>query len=470
MAPSRKSAPGPAVPKRKLDEASGLGKDGPKTIKGAGKGKRVTLRDTDSAAQSGDALIVVGGCAQDTSEDRLTDGAEPSAVDALTETGVKLPLAIGAVLPTMWRDGKYRLAVVIERRQLPSEQQTEETDHEYYMHFEGCNRRMDEWKGLADMNLIEHEADLRKGLKRKLATLEDDEEHHGFSAQALKEHDEYTKVKNVERIELGRYEMDTWYFSPLPDKFKDCKKLYFAEFDLEMFAERSQMLRHVRKRQMQHPPGTEIYRSGSVSMYEIDGRNEKAYCQNLCYLAKLFLDHKTLNYDVDIFLFYVLCECDERGAHIVGYFSKEKVSEDGYNLACILMLPSYQRKGYGKFLISFSYELSKIEGKVGTPERPLSDLGQVSYRGYWTRCLLGVLRVHKGTISIQDLSDMTSIKSDDVIATLLHLNMIHNRKGQHVFVACPKIIDEHMKAAGGPGLAVDPGKIIWTAHAPSLGT
>ena len=87
------------------------------------------------------------------------------------------------------------------------------------------------------------------------------------------------------------------------------------------------MLQHLKKCRLQHPPGDEIYRHGPVSMFEIDGKKEKNYCQNLCYLAKMFLDHKTLYYDVDLFLFYVLCECDERGAHIVGYFSKEKHSE-----------------------------------------------------------------------------------------------------------------------------------------------
>jgi hypothetical protein len=90
----------------------------------------------------------------------------------------------------------------------------------------------------------------------------------------------------------------------------------------------------------------------------------QVYCQNLCLLAKLFLDHKTLYYDVDPFMFYVLCEVDSAGAHIVGYFSKEKMSPEDYNLACILTFPPFQRKGYGKFLISFSYELSKAEAKV----------------------------------------------------------------------------------------------------------
>lgn len=43
-------------------------------------------------------------------------------------------------------------------------------------------------------------------------------------------------------------------------------------------------------------------------MFEVDGGDQKEYGQNLCSLAKLFLDHKTLYYDVDPFLFYVMCE------------------------------------------------------------------------------------------------------------------------------------------------------------------
>jgi GNAT superfamily N-acetyltransferase len=167
--------------------------------------------------------------------------------------------------------------------------------------------------------------------------------------------------------------------------------------------------RHKMKCDLKHPPGNEIYRSNSLSVFEVDGMKNKIYCQNLCLLAKLFLDHKTLYYDVEPFLFYVMTECDSKGAHIVGYFSKEKNSPDEYNLACILTLPPYQRKGYGKLLISFSYELSKKEGKTGTPEKPLSDLGLLSYRSYWTEVLIDILRKHKGNISIKEIRFVTII-------------------------------------------------------------
>ena len=78
------------------------------------------------------------------------------------------------------------------------------------------------------------------------------------------------------------------------------------------------------------PPGTEIYRKDGLCMFEVDGKGHRIYCQNLCLLSKLFLDHKTLYYDVDPFLFYVLCEADSNGSNIVGYFSKEKRSQGTY--------------------------------------------------------------------------------------------------------------------------------------------
>ncbi len=203
------------------------------------------------------------------------------------------------------------------------------------------------------------------------------DEHEGLDEASLREHEEVTKVKNVAEVQLGKYRMNAWYFSPIPKEMfqngNTVDVLYVCEFTLQFFARKQELLRYQAKiltRNERHPPGNEIYRNGNLSMFEIDGFEERLYCQNLCYIAKLFLDHKTLYFDVDPFLFYVLCEVDERGFHPVGYYSKEKYSDVGFNLACILTFPCHQRKGYGRFLIDFSYELSKKEEKVGSPEKP----------------------------------------------------------------------------------------------------
>eukprot|EP00892_Ulva_mutabilis_P009320 jgi/Ulvmu1/6760/UM030_0096.1 len=377
-----------------------------------------------------------------------------------------LPLAVDTVIRCKWKDGEYHLARVVSTR-IPDGKSPEET--EYYMHFINMNRRMDTWCTINMMDLAWHVLDsIDEKSRNQRRKYEDDHgsEHGNFDMTEIREHEEFTKVKNIERIELGRYEMETWYFSPFPPEVAHCKKLYLCEFTLSFFPQRQQLVRHLRKCKRRCPPGTEIYRNGNISMFEVDGHREKSFCQNLCYLAKLFLDHKTLYYDVDLFLFYLLCECDERGAHLVGYFSKEKKSEQGYNLACILTLPAYQRKGYGKALISMSYELSRIEKKIGSPEKPLSDLGLVSYRSYWTRVLLNLLKQREGSISIKEMAEETFIKTDDIISTLQYLNMIRYQKGQHVICASPTLVERHLKAAGSAGLVIDPQKIVWVPYIP----
>lgn len=235
---------------------------------------------------------------------------------------------------------------------------------------------------------------------------------------------EIARVKNFSLIQIGKFEVEPWYFSPYPVELTDYDKLYICEFCFSYFGPKKSFERHRSKCNLFHPPGNEIYRHEDVSFFEIDGRRQRTWCRNLCLLSKLFLDHKTLYYDVDPFMFYCMCVRDDYGAHLYGYFSKEKESAEGYNVACILTLPQYQRLGYGKLLIAFSYELSRKEGKLGSPEKPLSDLGLLSYRAYWTETLVNILVNHTEDINLDELAAMTSMTTNDVMNTLKHLGML----------------------------------------------
>jgi histone acetyltransferase MYST1 len=312
------------------------------------------------------------------------------------------------------------------------------------------------------------------------------DEHEGMDASSLREHEEVTKVKNIGFLELGRYQMETWYFSPLPKELiHDSSKeigpaaavntststgylevLYVCEFTFRMFARKCELQRFQRTipPEDRHPPGNEIYRSENLSMFEVDGLDEKMYCQNLCYIAKLFLDHKTLYFDVDPFLFYVLCEVDDRGYHPVGYYSKEKYSDVGYNLACILSFPSQQRKGYGRFLIAFSYELSKKEEKVGSPEKPLSDLGQQAYKPYWASTILDFLlyQSDESSLSIMDISKRTSIMAEDIVYTLNQLGILKIINSAYFIAADRRLLVALAEKYPVKEPRVDPTKLHWT--------
>ena len=298
------------------------------------------------------------------------------------------------------------------------------------------------------------------------------DEHEGLDEASLREHEEVTKVKNVANMELGEFRMETWYFSPLPKELlseKDfIETLYVCEFSLRMFARKSELLRYQARefpKNRRHPPGNEIYRCGKLSMFEVDGFEERIYCQNLCYIAKLFLDHKTLYFDVDPFLFYVLCEVDNQGFHPVGYYSKEKYSDVGYNLACILTFPSHQRKGYGRFLIAFSYELSKKEEKVGSPEKPMSDLGQQAYKPYWNSTIVDFLLNQSGDVtsmSIMDISKKTSIMAEDIVFTLNQLGLLKIINNVYFIAAERTLLEQLAKKHPVKEPRVDASKLHWT--------
>ncbi|XP_062364262.1 histone acetyltransferase KAT7 isoform X4 [Cinclus cinclus] len=270
----------------------------------------------------------------------------------------------------------------------------------------------------------------------------------------------------IKTIAFGRYELDTWYHSPYPEEYARLGRLYMCEFCLKYMKSQTILRRHMAKCVWKHPPGDEIYRKGSISVFEVDGKKNKIYCQNLCLLAKLFLDHKTLYYDVEPFLFYVMTEADNTGCHLIGYFSKEKNSFLNYNVSCILTMPQYMRQGYGKMLIDFSYLLSKVEEKVGSPERPLSDLGLISYRSYWKEVLLRYLHNFQGKeISIKEISQETAVNPVDIVSTLQALQMLKYWKGKHLVLKRQDLIDEWIAKEAkrsNSNKTMDPSCLKWT--------
>ncbi|KAI1760181.1 acyl-CoA N-acyltransferase [Hypoxylon sp. FL1150] len=225
---------------------------------------------------------------------------------------------------------------------------------------------------------------------------------------------------------------------------------------------------------------------GEWSVWEVDGEKDRLFCQNLSLFAKLFLDNKSVFFDVTGFNYFLLVytpppsnaqpppslasnppqppasTIDTEPSHqlpdtsppdepwsrpqVVGFFSKEKLSWDSNNLACILVFPPWQRKGLGALLMGVSYEISRREDILGGPEKPISELGRKGYKRYWAGEIARWLLEHdvsesesesesepvdgeeegETLISIEQCSRATWIVPEDCLAVLREMGVIED--------------------------------------------
>ena len=101
-------------------------------------------------------------------------------------------------------------------------------------------------------------------------------------------------------------------------------------------------------------------------------------------------------------------------------------------------------------VIDLSYGLSRQEGIFGSPERPLSDLGLISYRSYWKDIIISYVLslTQENKFSVRELSLQSGesifrlffcliskgILQNDIVSTLQSMQVLKYWRGKHIVI------------------------------------
>lgn len=287
--------------------------------------------------------------------------------------------------------------------------------------------------------------------------------------------EEYGVMKrpNIKLVTLGNYQIEPWYGNGAYFNDKGVKKelgvqadlhdkldentvsegywldnLYVCEYCFKYTSIKYKYQAHRAACRHNKPLptiGKLVYRDDDSPylIRKVKGYEDTLFCQNLCLFGKLFLDDKSVFYNVDQFEYFVLYGFDDNDIQAdtkepnfkpMGFFSKETISWDGNNnLACICIFPPYQRKHLGTLLIEFLYAVAKVTPgqSLSGPEFPLSAFGKVSYYRFWSQKLSIFLLDYlnkRPKFSLQEVAELTGFRKEDIMLTLDYMKVLQVQK------------------------------------------
>jgi histone acetyltransferase MYST1 len=211
---------------------------------------------------------------------------ESKKVDSNKENRDDGSFEVGSTHSVCRADSTWHSAEIIHRRVNEISAQVE-----YYVHYEGFNRRLDEWVGRERLKKLDEAgaagdggaiggiagrkrargdsssappagSGLNDGLEnggggggdgssggvggerkitRNQKRIHDEINHVQKSIAEMdpataaleKEHEALTKVKYIDKVQIGKFEIDTWYFSPYPEEYGKMPKLWTCQYCLK---------------------------------------------------------------------------------------------------------------------------------------------------------------------------------------------------------------------------------------------
>ena len=85
---------------------------------------------------------------------------------------------------------------------------------------------------------------------------------------------ELSRLPFTQVVEFGRFEMDTWYYSPYPEPYASQHKLYICEYTLKYFRKKKTLMRHLAKLDLRHPPGGREVGEGLCNLDGMGGEED----------------------------------------------------------------------------------------------------------------------------------------------------------------------------------------------------